>query len=101
MEGYGNHQHHNVDEYGNPLPVGYGEGYGHQNMQRPGEYYGNQGYGGHQHGAYSGPGYQQDYGSGPRLQRSGSSTSSEDDGYGGRRKKGLKNRIMENLPGRR
>nr|AUN35179.1 dehydrin 2 [Paeonia lactiflora] len=32
------------------------------------------------------------------LQRSGSSSSSEDDGYGGRRKKGLRERIKEKMP---
>uniref|UniRef100_M8BYY7 Dehydrin DHN3 n=1 Tax=Aegilops tauschii TaxID=37682 RepID=M8BYY7_AEGTA len=69
-----------VDEYGNPVPAGHGvtgtEGLGHF----PGQ--------AQQHGHNT-----------TRLDEYGNPSSSEDDGMGGRRKKGMKQKIKEKLPG--
>ncbi|KAL2520493.1 Dehydrin Xero 1 [Forsythia ovata] len=86
MEQYGD-QHGNqvrkTDEYGNPVQHTGKQATGHGGIA-PGTI--DAGLAGQQHG---------------QLRRSGSSgsSSSEDDGLGGRRKKGIKDKIKERLPG--
>ncbi|OWM88807.1 dehydrin Rab18-like [Punica granatum] len=103
-----------TDEYGNPVQQGgttgmHGTGMGGTGM-------GGTGYGGTGMGGAGGEAEAYGLGSGGQgqqqqrrqhqedqggvLQRSGSgSSSSEDDGQGGRRKKGLKDKLMDKIPG--
>ncbi|XP_044953586.1 dehydrin DHN3-like [Hordeum vulgare subsp. vulgare] len=84
---YRGQQDHAVDEYGDPVAV-------HGSMGARSAA-----------GAFTGAGGQLQHGTEERktggiLRRSGSSSSSaEDDGMGGRREKGVKEKVKEKLPG--
>ncbi|TVU25569.1 hypothetical protein EJB05_28070 [Eragrostis curvula] len=97
---YGHGTTGRVDEYGNPI-AGHGTGTGGMGM---GTGTGGMGMGTHGTGAGMGGQFQphrEEHKTGGILHRSGSSSSSssESDGEGGRRKKGIKEKIKEKLPG--